>query len=189
MPKQVQRSQGPVKPGTNREATLARHIKFADAYLRLDGNGTQAAIEAGYSAHTARAQAPRLLKDPGVKALIAAARERQQQTTSLSRDLVAESARWAIELDLSVILDADGKYLPVKEWPAEVRKAVQELELDAKGKVVKVKFTSRSTARDQAARMVGAYEKDNRQRADPLAQLVAELQGRRSGVGVVAEPD
>jgi len=43
-----------------------RQKKFVEEYLK-NGNGTAAAIEAGYSAKTAAGQASRLLKDPAVQ--------------------------------------------------------------------------------------------------------------------------
>lgn len=46
-----------------------RRRQFAEEYL-LDGNGTRAAIRAGYSAKTAGAQASRLLKDAEVRQII-----------------------------------------------------------------------------------------------------------------------
>lgn len=43
-----------------------RQKRFVEEYLK-DGNGTEAAIAAGYSAKTAASQASRLLKDPEVQ--------------------------------------------------------------------------------------------------------------------------
>lgn len=48
----------------------AREEKFARAYVRLGGNGSAAAIEAGYSAAGAHVAANRLLKRPHVQAFI-----------------------------------------------------------------------------------------------------------------------
>jgi phage terminase small subunit len=185
----VTKSPERVKPGTSKAAAAERRGRFADAYIRLDGNGTKAAIEAGYSERSAHQQAAFLLKDATVRSLIDSKRAEVKAKTALSRDLVAESARWAIELDVTSILTPDGKYKPVHEWPVEVRKAVQELELDKNGKVLRVKFTSRSTARDQGARMTGAYEKDNRQKAEPLAAMLAAMQGQRSAPAIVQDAD
>jgi phage terminase small subunit len=49
--------------------------KFVEEYM-LDQNGTQAAIRAGYSPHTAHASACRLLKRDDVKSAIAARQEK-----------------------------------------------------------------------------------------------------------------
>ena len=50
---------------------IGRMAKFAELYIRL-GNATQAAIEAGYSAHSASAQGSRLLRTRKVQTLIEA---------------------------------------------------------------------------------------------------------------------
>ncbi len=57
------------------EALNPRQDQFVDEYL-LDGNGTQAAIKAGYSSDTAAQQASRLLRNVKVQQAIA---ERQRQ--------------------------------------------------------------------------------------------------------------
>ena len=56
-----------------------KQIRFADEYIRNGGNGTQAAIFAGYSPKTAAQQASRLLKDANVSEYIA---ERQEEILS-----------------------------------------------------------------------------------------------------------
>ncbi len=53
------------------EALNPRQDQFVDEYL-LDGNGTQAAIKAGYSSDTAAQQASRLLRNVKVQQAIAA---------------------------------------------------------------------------------------------------------------------
>jgi phage terminase small subunit len=65
----------------------ARQSVFVDQMLLL-GNGTQAAIAAGYSEHTAPQQAARLLKNVKVKAALKAARLEQSQRTRLDADRV-----------------------------------------------------------------------------------------------------
>jgi glycine/D-amino acid oxidase-like deaminating enzyme len=49
----------------------------------------------------------------------------------------------------------------------------------------KVKWLDKNTARDQAARMLGMFEKDNRQQANPLTDLLGALMKTRSAVPIV----
>ena len=58
-----------------------KQIRFADEYIRNGGNGTQAAIFAGYSPKTAAQQASRLLKDANISDYIA---QRQEEIDSVN---------------------------------------------------------------------------------------------------------
>ena len=59
----------------------ARQARFVQEYL-VDLNGTQAAIRAGYSSHTAAAQAVRLLINVNVKAAVDAGAAAQLDLTA-----------------------------------------------------------------------------------------------------------
>ena len=80
----------------------AKQQRFVDEYL-IDLNGTQAAIRAGYSPHTAVVQGSRLLTNAHVRSLVDAR----------SRAMVekaAGSAEWIVEQTVRVVrlaLDSD----------------------------------------------------------------------------------
>ncbi|AOG22057.1 terminase small subunit [Acidovorax sp. RAC01] len=61
--------------------------RFVDEYM-VDLNATQAAIRAGYSAHTANEQGSRLLANVSVQAAISIARKAQQERTGITADRV-----------------------------------------------------------------------------------------------------
>ena len=71
--------------------------KFIDEYL-IDLNATQAAIRAGYSAKTARASAARNMQDVNIQAALQEARQRQQERTEITADMVLKELK-AIALD------------------------------------------------------------------------------------------
>ncbi|AVS68142.1 terminase [Paracidovorax avenae] len=87
----------PVVPAPASASALAvspKQQRFIDEYL-IDLNGTQAAIRAGYSAHTAAEQSYDLLRRPQIQAAIAEARKAQQERTQISADRVVLEA-WNI---------------------------------------------------------------------------------------------
>lgn len=79
---------------------------------------------------------------------------------------------------------ADGKLEPQGHGGAlkrqKGRKVVTSL-------TAKVKWLDKNAAREQAARMLGMFEKDNRQLTNPLAALLAELQQRRTALPIVEQ--
>lgn len=66
-----------------------RQRAFVQEYL-VDMNGAQAAIRAGYSAHTARHQAARLLAHANIKAELDKGRAERAQRTQITADKVLE---------------------------------------------------------------------------------------------------
>src|SRR5438309_11602101 len=66
-------------------ALSTRQAIFATEYL-VDGNATRAAIRAGYSSRSARAQGSRLLTVPQVAAVIREGEERRRERVELKQD-------------------------------------------------------------------------------------------------------
>lgn len=67
-----------------------RQARFVREYL-VDLNGTQAAIRAGYSAHTAAAQAVRLLMNVNIKTAVKAGAAKRQEKLDLKADDVLKA--------------------------------------------------------------------------------------------------
>lgn len=74
----------------------AKQEAFIREYL-VDLNATQAAIRAGYSARTARAQGNRLLTNADVAAAVEAAKQERAQRTELTQDYVLDGLRGIAE--------------------------------------------------------------------------------------------
>jgi phage terminase small subunit len=75
---------------TNLEKALTpRQAAFVNEYL-LDLNGTQAAIRAGYSPHTARSIAVEYLAKPDIAAAVARARAQRLSRVNLSADTILQ---------------------------------------------------------------------------------------------------
>lgn len=76
-------SWGMAKPGQ----LTPKQERFVEEYLK-DLNATQAAIRAGYSAHTAEQQGPRLLGNVGIQEAIRVGQEARSKRTKIDADWV-----------------------------------------------------------------------------------------------------
>ena len=68
-----------------RDQLNVRQERFVAEYL-VNGNGTRAAITAGYSRRTAESQASSLLRNPKVSQAVEAGRQRLKQSASVTLD-------------------------------------------------------------------------------------------------------
>ena len=68
-----------------------KRLKFVDEYMK-DNNATQACIRAGYSKNSATVLAAGLLADVSVQARIAIRREKMQERTEITADMIVQ--RW-----------------------------------------------------------------------------------------------
>jgi len=97
--------------------------RFAEEYL-LDLNATAAARRAGYSAHTAEQQGPRLLGDVGVQAAIAEAQAKRAERTQIDADWVLKRLAAMADADLADLHNSDGTLRPVADWPEVWRRGL-----------------------------------------------------------------
>lgn len=96
-----------------------KQAAFAREYL-TDRNGKQAAIRAGYAkGASAEVTASKLLRHPGVKALIDAGTEKHAKATGVTAErVILELARVAFS-DLRTVYDAHGALKAPAEWDDE----------------------------------------------------------------------
>jgi len=90
--------------------------------------------------------------------------------------------------DIRTILDDDGAVKPISEWPPEAGAAISSIEVleqyEGSGKdrvfvgyLKKVKLVEKGAALDRLMKHLGAYEKDNKQKTNPMLMLVQQLMG------------
>lgn len=172
--------------------------RFVFEYLK-DFNGARAyrVASPGCSPGTATANASRTLAIANVRAAVEAQREKAAARMELSAERVMlETARLAL-FDPRSLFDAQGNPLPVTELDDHTAAAVAGLEVleqyegsgDERhliGHLKKYKIADKNSALERAAKFLGMFEKDNRQKADPLLALLDGM--RRSAVPVVATP-
>jgi phage terminase small subunit len=99
---------------------------FCLQYIK-DYNGTQAAIRAKYSAHTAQEQASRLLSNVIVRGRINGLLEERFKVVKLDVDRVLRGLLKAAEIDIRMAYDEGGNLLPVKDMPEPLAKVISEI--------------------------------------------------------------
>ncbi len=132
----------------------ARHQLFALEYLK-DLNGKQAAIRAGYSPHTAKEQAVRLLGVQAIQEAICKAKEDRNYRLNISNDMVVNEL---IKIGFSNIADFierfDGSTFQLKnseDIAPEALAAIKRLEVSKDGLI-------RITLHDKISALLKLYE-------------------------------
>lgn len=156
--------------------------RFVAEYL-IDLNGRQAAIRAGYAKKQAHAQASQLLSQPHIAAAVTAGREKQIKKLDLESDAVLRELARITFLDPRRMFDDQGAPIPIHLLPEDVAAAISGYEVDVTKddrKVYKVKFWDKNAAAEKLMKHLGLFERDNKQRADPVTQLLEHLHARGS---------
>lgn len=108
--------------------------------------------------------------------LQAAAADRAELSAA---EVLREIRRLAIS-DIAGIMHPDGRVKLPHELDPVTRAAVASFEIDEYGRI-KYKFWDKGNALEKAAKILGLFEKDNKQKTDPLADLLASLSGNVLG--------
>ena len=174
-----------IKAGTSKISAEDRRVKFVEAYLSNGRNATDAALQAGYSKGGAAKQGYRMSKDPVILSMIDHRRTLIAQNTELTtNEIMADMAR-ALRFDPRKLYNKDGTLKPIHEPDDDTALCLTGIEVVAMQSpdgesdkplfVKKLKWESKATARDQAMKVFGLYEKDNKQKAGALDGLPREL--------------
>ena len=178
-----------IKKGGDIVAKLTRkNAIFCDEYL-IDLNGTQAAIRAGYSPHTAGSIANELLKKPEIRARIDTAMAERSRRTGITADRVlrelgraafvdpldvidpntAEVRRDATEDDRAVISSVKVKYVPSKNYDEEGNLIILEaIERE-------VKLLDKLRALEMCGRHLGMFKDNVNLNVSEPVQIVDDL--------------
>ena len=176
-----------------------KQAAFAREYV-IDFNASAAALRAGYSQRTAGRIAAELMQDARVQAEIQRLTAAKAARASMEADEVVEQLANIIRADISDVLtwgmaeveDAEG--LPVtlpngqaimrptisiidsSSLPRSITGAIAEVSMTDKG-TFKVKMHDKGAAIEKLMRHLGMFEKDNKQKADGLVELIQAAQG------------
>lgn len=101
---------------------------FVDEYL-IDLNATQAAIRAGYSTRRATEIGYQLLQRPEVAQAIQAAMADRSKRTEVEADYVIRRLREIDEMDVLDILEDDGSFRSIRDWPRVWRQFLSGIEI------------------------------------------------------------
>ena len=172
-----------VKAGTSKGSAEDRKKLFVEAYLSNGGNATDAALAAGYSQGGAAKAGYRLSKDVLV---LSELRQRQNELAkkySLTTEDVIRSISQELHFDPANLFNEDGSIKPITALDEDTRKALVSVETLQLGSdecpvfVKKLKWAQKSTAREQAMKHLGMFERDNQQKTDPLVEFLRGLSG------------
>jgi phage terminase small subunit len=169
--------------------------RFIDAMIRQPDNPAAAATVAGWPEMVAGSVASSLLQRLDIVDAIEAGRRRVREIvteqTGLDLARVVRILGDLIEFNAAQCYDVDGRLLPLHEMPQAAQMAIEAIESEeitqgrghdrqVIGELKKIKWSKRLTALDMAMRHLGGYELDNRQKTDPVVELLRELSGGRS---------
>jgi phage terminase small subunit len=190
------RSANPTRPLSERQE------RFIAEYL-LDFNQTQAAIRAGYSLKSASVVGFHLLRHPVIAARVQEHRDRVRKALDERIELTTERTIQTLAdlayFDPLNMVNSDGTPKNIQQMDRASRMAIQGFEVtsqwvgkgETRRKVVttKVRLASRASAIDMAAKVAGAYAKDNEQRRnarelsdEEIKRRLAELLGGESAL-------
>lgn len=152
---------------------VAAGSNLSDAY--------RAAYKAGrMTAKQINEEACKLADNPKVTQRIRALQGAASDVAILKAGEILTEVRRLCLSDISGIMHPDGRVKLPHELDADTRAAVASFEIDAKG-VIKYRFWDKNAALDKAAKYLGLYEKDNKQKIDPLQSLLDSLSGNVIG--------
>ena len=106
----------------------ARQERSVLEYLK-DGNGTKAAIRAGYAASSAAVHAHRLLKNQRVLDKVRARRNRVLRRTEVTVERTLRELEAIAFFDPGCLFDHKGKLLPLDKMPKDARRVIDRLEV------------------------------------------------------------
>ena len=136
-----------------------------------------------WKTETVNQEASRIAALPHIRARVTVLAAESAKRVELDRDEIFRQLRAITESSIVNITHPDGRVKLPHELDAKTAAAVSSFRIDADGRI-EYKFWDKNTALTNSAKIVGAFELDNKQKVDPLAQVLSKLGG--NVVGVVA---
>lgn len=180
-----------VRGGARVDGLLPKQAKFVAEYL-ISGNATQAAIHAGYSPKTAHVIGQENLKKPAIASLlaekqvvIAKRQDERLEAMELTKERIAREIARVAFFDPRKMFHADGRPKEITELDDDTAAAIVGIDVleewegtgekrVLRGYVKKYKVANKNVAHDQAAKILGMYEKDNEQPNAAVAKALQE---------------
>ena len=175
------------KAGTSKQAALDRKKLFAEAYIANGGNASEAAKSAGYSEKTAYSAGHRLLRDVEVREILDSRQSALANKYELTSEAIIKSIAQELHFDPANLFNADGSVKSITDMDADTRMALVSIETLQMGDpespaiIRKIKWAGKDKAREQAMKHLGMFERDNKQKSDPVVSLLEFLMERTGG--------
>jgi phage terminase small subunit len=169
------------KAGTSKRSAEQKREMFVEAFFANGENASQAAVTAGFSPKTAGVTGAKMLKDPRILLKVESRRKELVKDTRLNTErLCQEIARLALS-DPRRIMHPDGRIKMPHELDDDTAAAIASFEIDRDG-AIKYKFWDKNSAQERAAKIVGAFERDNEQKNGDAAAFLLAINNRIVGV-------
>jgi phage terminase small subunit len=144
---------------------LSQKIKLFVAEYLIDGNGTRAAIAAGYSKNGARVRAVKMLARPDVSAMLSKAREKQLDWLAKIREETHRELYHALTRKASDFVDETGELRSIPNMPEQVQGLIDGIEQETRVNLetgerttkTKIKISPKAPAVDMALKVMGSY--------------------------------
>ncbi len=140
---------------------------------------------------TANTNSWKMMKRPQVQRLIAEHRDKAMAAAELSVADTLQQLRRFLMYDVRKLYSPEGAPLHITELSDDMAAAIVGVEVVTKGnsemgfgEVTKYKLADKVAALDKAMRYHALFEKDNRQKADPVTELLAAIYGTGSRLTV-----
>lgn len=125
--------------------------------------------------------ASELMAMPKVSRRVAHLQQLAVAQSGLKKVEILEEIRRLAHSDIAGIMHPDGRVKLPNELDAATRAAVASFKIDEYGRV-EYKFWDKNAALEKAAKHLGLYEVDNKQKADGLDRLLEAMGGNVLGV-------
>jgi phage terminase small subunit len=171
--------------------------QMADEYMRNGRNKTQAYLSVfpDTKYDSARTMAPFVFADVGIRAYIDECEADVQATYKLTRERVMQELSRLAFSDLRSLYHPDGTIKAPADLDDETAAAVASIEtqelFDGKGEdkkhigtAYRPKLHDKGAALRDAMKMLGMFEKDNRQKTDPIRDLLETISARGAGLPI-----
>lgn len=150
--KQASNTGGKGNSGRDQYGLTRNHREFVDLYRAgpddIKGNATACymAVYPRASKRTAEQRSCHLLKDPNIVEYLERVTERITAQADINQARVLKELAAIGFSDTRKLFYANGKMMPVNEWPDDVAAAVSMVEFDAHGYVDRVKLWDKNSA-------------------------------------------
>ena len=151
---------------TSQDGTTTMQKLFAYAYISNKGNGTLAAIEAGYSKKTATEQASRLLTKVKVKKILEGMTAKLEIKAIITQEQVIEEYKRIGLFDIRTLYNEDNSLKSIKDLSDDAGSAISSIEVEELfesafgvkthiGNTVKIKLNGKISALDSIRDTMG----------------------------------
>lgn len=170
------------KVNNSKDSTEKQKI-FAYAYFNNNGNGTRAAIEAGYSSKTAAQAASRLLKKVKVIEILKRLNGKVEEKAVITKTRIAEELVKIGLFDLRTIYDENGALKPIGNLSDEAGAAITGIKVMEEfagsgedrihiGNTVEIKLNGKIAALDSLKKLYGYDQPTKVAATDPDGNAV-----------------